>query len=151
MASKADFADAEWHSLEKGVSDVAILVAVAESSVFDWIKESTVLARHLGEVRKNSASQLVRDLASLRVAGISLGVTPSEVEKRAFDALRAAQAVLQAKAPDEIPAYNAFVVGVAECVAQAVSGVAPFERAAIQKVKATLESTPKKRSRKARR
>jgi hypothetical protein len=150
MVGKADFPDADWHTLEQGVSDVALLVAVADSSVFDWIKESTVLARHLGEVRNHSPSQLVRDLASLRVAGVSLGAKPHEVEKRAFEALRNAHAVLQVKAPDEIAAYNAFVVGVAECVAEAVSGVAPFERAAILKVKATLESAPKKRARRTR-
>jgi hypothetical protein len=54
--------------------------------------------------------------------------------------LRSAQATLRAKAPDEFPAYSAFVVDVAESVANAVSGVAPAESTAIDKIKGALES-----------
>jgi hypothetical protein len=139
MAVKADFTEAEWQTLEKGVTGAGMLVAVADASFFDTFKEMGALARHLAEARQKSASLLVRDLAATRGSGFSRGSSPQEVETGTLAALHSALQTLQQKAPDEIPAYKGFVVGVAESVANAVSGVAPSESAAIDKIKGALE------------
>ena len=70
-----------------------------------------------------------------------MGTSAQELETGTLDAIRSAEAILQAKAPDEIPAYSALVLGVAESVAKAVSGVAPSENAAIDKIKTALPPT----------
>jgi hypothetical protein len=140
MAVKADFTEAEWQTLAKGATGAGMFVATADASFFDSFKEAGALAGHLGEARQKSTSLLVRDLAATRASGFGVGTSPQELETSTLTALRSAVETLRAKAPDEIPAYKAFVVGVAESVANAVSGVAPSENAAIDKIKGALET-----------
>jgi hypothetical protein len=140
MAGKADFTEAEWQTLEKGVRGAAMLVAVADRSFFDSFKEAGAMAKHIADAHQKSSSQLVRDLAASGGKGFGVGTSPQELESGALDALRSAVSTLQAKAPDETSQYSAFVLGVAESVAGAVSGVAPSESAAIEKIKAALQT-----------
>jgi hypothetical protein len=140
MAVKADFTEAEWQTLAKGVTGAGMLVATADANFFDSFKEAGALAGHLGEARQKSTSLLVRDLAATRASGFGIGTSPQELETSTLTALRSAVETLQAKAPDEIPAYREFVVGVAESVANSVSGVVPSENAAIDKIKGALET-----------
>jgi hypothetical protein len=138
MVGKADFTAAEWDTLEKGVTGAAMLVSVADPGFFDSFKEVGVLGSHLSEARQKSSSQLVRELAAARTSGFGVGTSPQELETGTLTALHSAMETLQAKAPDETTAYSAFVVEVATSVAQAVSGVAPAESAAIDKIKGAL-------------
>jgi hypothetical protein len=46
-------------------------------------------------------------------------MTAAEVEGPALEALRAAAAIVQAKAPDDAPAFRDFVIGLAEIAAGA--------------------------------
>lgn len=140
MAVKADFTEAEWQTLEKGVTGAGLLVATADASFFDSFKETGAMAAYLAEARQKSASLLVRDLAATRTTGFGLGTSSGELQAGTVTALRTAVETLQAKAPDEVSAYKAFVVGVAESVARAVSGIAPAENAAIEQIKGALES-----------
>jgi hypothetical protein len=64
-----------------------------------------------------------------------------ELETGMLEPLRSALAPLQAKAPDDAAAYGDLVVGVADAVAKAVSGVAPSETAAIDKIKSAPQTT----------
>jgi hypothetical protein len=141
MAVRADFTEDEWQTLEKGVTGAGMLVAAADANFFDTFKEVGALAAHLGEARQKSTSLLVRDLANTRATGFGVGTSPQELETGTLTALRSAVGTLQVKAPDEVAAYKAFVVGVAESVAKAVSGVAPSESAAIDKIKGALETS----------
>jgi len=140
MASKADFTEAEWQTLEKGVTGAAMFVSLADPSFFDSFKEVGALTSHLNDARQKSTSQLIRDLASTRARGFGLGTSPQELETGTLEALRSALATLQAKAPDEVPTYSAFVIDVSESVAKAVSGESPAEGAAIDKIKGALQA-----------
>jgi hypothetical protein len=140
LAVKADFTEAEWQTLEKGVTGAGMVVALADASFLDTFKEAGALTGYLGEARQKSSSLLVRDLAaSARGSGFSARTSSQQLETETLDALRSAVAILQAKAPDETAAYSAFVLEVADAVANAVSGVAPAENAAIEKVKGALQ------------
>ena len=123
MAGKADFTEAEWQTLEKGVTGAGMLVSLADPSFFDSFKEVGALAGHLNQARQKSSSQLVRDLAATHTGGFGVRTSPQELESQTLDALRSALATLQTKAPDETSGYSEFVLGVAESVAKAVSGV----------------------------
>jgi len=139
MAGKADFTEAEWQTLEKSVTGSAMLVSLADSSVFDTFKEAGAMAGYLNAARQKSDSQLVREVAATHNRGFGMGTSPQELETGTLDALRSSLATLQTKAPDEIPAYQAFVLELAETVAKAVSGVAPAETAAIEKIRAVVQ------------
>jgi hypothetical protein len=138
MASKADFTEAEWQTLEKGLIGAAMLVATADASFFDTFKEMGTLASHMAEARQKSTSQLVRDLGATHTTGFGMGTSPTDLEAGTLEALRSALALLDSKAADESQAYSAFVMELSESVAQAVSGVSASENTALEKIKGAL-------------
>jgi len=142
MASKTDFTEAEWQTLEKGLIGAAMLVATADASFFDSFKEMGALAGHMSEARQKSSSQLVRDLGAAHTTGFGLGTAPADLEAGTLEALRSALALLHSKAPDESEAYSTFVVELADSVAQAVSGVSASENTALEKIKGALVDAP---------
>lgn len=138
MAGKADFTEQEWEAMHKGVSGAGLLVSVSDPGFFDTFKEAGALAKHLAGARKNSSSVLVRELADTRGTGFGLRSSPAELETETLEALRAAVAALQTKAPQEVEAYRTFVVEVAESVAGAAEGGGDAERAALDRIKSAL-------------
>jgi hypothetical protein len=137
MAGKADFTEQEWEKLRKGATGAGLLVSVSDRGFFDSLKEASSFAHYLVDARE-SESQLVRDLASEHGTGFGAIATPSEVQGAADDALQAAVATLRAKAPDELDAYRAFVVALAETVGKAAKGGDEAEAATIERIKAAL-------------
>ena len=140
MAGKVDFTEEEWETLKKGVTGAGLLVSVSDKGFFDTIKEAGALAKHLSEAREGHASQVVRELGQVRGSGFGLTDSATEVEQETIEALGSAMSILQAKAPDEVDEYGSFVIDVAESVADAAKGVGPGETAAIEKIRAALDS-----------
>jgi hypothetical protein len=139
MATKADFTEQEWEQLRKGVTGAGLFVSLADRSFFDTFKEAGALAKHLGEARRDSQSQLLRELAETRGSGFGLSAKPDEIESGTLDALRSAVATLEQKAPDEVDAYKAFVVEVARSVSEAAGGGDQSESEAITKIQGVLQ------------
>lgn len=139
MVGKADFTEAEWQTLERGITGAGMLVSLADAGLFDSFKEAGALAGHLSEAHQKSSSQLIRELAATHSRGFGMGTSPQELETGTLEALRSAQTILQAKAPADASAYNELVLGVAESVATAVSGVTPAENAALDKIRGALQ------------
>ena len=117
-----------------------MLVSITDRDFTDTFGEAGALAKYLGEMREESGSELIRELASTHGSGFGLTASPQKVEEETLASLRSATATLASKAPDEVDAYRQLVVGVAERVAEAKSGVAASETAAIEKIKQALES-----------
>jgi hypothetical protein len=135
MATKADFTEDEWKTLQKGVTGAGLLVSVSDRDFTDTFGEAGALAKYLGEQRQSSDSALIRDLASVHGSGFGLTASAEKVEGETLDSLRSAISTLQAKAPDEVDAYRQVVLGVADHVANAKGGLAPSEEAALGKIK----------------
>jgi hypothetical protein len=142
MAGKAEFTEQEWETLHKGVTGAGLLVSVSDRSFFDSFKEAGALAKHLAGARKDSSSQLVRELAETRGTGFGVTDSPAEIESETLDALRSAVATLESKAPDEVEAYKSFVLDVAQSVAQAAEGGSEVEGAVVGKVRSALAGAP---------
>ena len=138
MAGKADFTEQEWETLHKGVTGAGLLVSVSDRSFFDSFKEAGALAKHLAGAPKDSASQLVRELAETRGTGFGVTSSPTEVESETLEALRSAIATLESKTPDEVEAYKSFVLDVAQSVAEAAEGGSDAERAVVEKIRSAL-------------
>ena len=138
MATKADFTEAEWDNLHKGATGSGMLVSLSDRGFTDTFKESSALAKHLAAARTNSTSLLVRDIAATHGTGFGVTSKPAAVESGTMDALRASVATLQAKAPDELEAYRAFVLELAEAVSAAAKGGDEAEAAAIAKIREAL-------------
>ncbi len=138
MAGKADFTEEEWDQLRKGATAAGLLVSVSDRSFLDSFKEASSFAKYLMGSRDDD-SQLVRELASEHGTGFGAVATPSEVNEGADESLRDAVATLRAKAPDELDAYRAFVLELAETVSKAAKGGDEAEAAAIERIETALE------------
>jgi hypothetical protein len=140
MATKSDFTEREWDTLQKGVTGAGFLVAVADRGFFDSFKEARALANHLQEARKANDSELVKELAEVKGTGFGLTDSADEIEAETTEALRSAMSTLARKASDEVDAYRDFVLGVAQSVAAAAADVAAAETGAIEKIRTALQT-----------
>ena len=138
MAGKADFTEEEWEQLRKGATGAGLLVSASDRSFFDSFKEAGSLAKHLAGGRSGD-SQLVRELAGERSTGFGARSSQEELESGTFEALRSSVATLQQKAPDELDAYRAFVLEVADRVGRAAGGGEEAEAATLDKIKQALD------------
>ena len=138
VATKTDFTDEEWGSLQKGVTGAGLLVSLSDRGFFDSFKEAGSLAKHLTQARQGSSSALVRELAEMHGTGFGLVASPDTLERDTLEALRNAKATLEAKAPDELDSYRQFVVEVARSVGEAAGGGETAEAAAVDKVESAL-------------
>lgn len=142
MAGKADFTEQEWETMHKGVAGAGLLVSISDRGFFDSFKEAGALAKHLAEARRDGTNQLVQELAETRGTGFGITSSPDDVETQTLADLRAATATLQSKAPDDLAAYRAFVLDVAQSVADAAGGGETAEAAALAKIRSALDSPP---------
>ena len=138
MAGKADFTEQEWETVHKGVTGAGLLVSVSDRSFFDSFKEAGALAKHLAGARKDSSSQLVRELAETRGMGFGVTSSPTEIESETLEALRSAVQTIESKAPDEAEAYKSFVLDVTQSVAEAAEGGSEAEGPVVEKVRSAL-------------
>ena len=138
MATKADFTEDEWETMSKGVTGAGMLVSIGDRDFTDTFGEVAALTKRLSEERKESQSELIRELATGRPKGFGLTASSQEVEAKTLEALRSATAILAAKAPEEAAAYRQLVLDVAESVASAKGGVKPGETDATEKIKDAL-------------
>jgi hypothetical protein len=139
VATKADFTEGEWKTLQEGITGAGMLVATSEPGFFDTFKEANAMAKHLSDAHRRSDNELVREVASGRERPFGLTASPAEVEKGTVDSLHAAVAALSAKAPDDLPAYRQLVLDVAESVAEAAKGVGADETQALEVIRSALE------------
>ena len=139
MATKADFTENEWKTMQKGLTGAGMLVSVSDADFTDSFGEAGALAKRLGKENQENASPLMRELAHAHGTGFGMTASQEEVETGTMEALHSATAILGAKAPDEVDAYRQLVLDVAEAVAEAKGGgVAPDEAAAIDRIKEAL-------------
>ena len=138
MATKADFSEDEWKTMQKGVTGAGMLVSVSDRDFTDSFGEASALAKYLGRQREGDASELMRELATAKGTGFGFTDSPQEVETETLDALRSSVATLAAKASDEMDAYRELVLGIAAFVAEAKGGVTDVEAATIAKLEDAL-------------
>ncbi len=126
--------------MESGVTGAGVYVSLVDRSFFDTFKEANALAHHLREAHDRSDSELIRELAKSHDRPFGVTASPQEVEDSTVAALQAAVAAFQAKSPDDLPAYRALVLDVAESVAAAAKGVSTQENQALDRIRAALGS-----------
>jgi hypothetical protein len=141
MATKADFTDEEWKAMQEGITGAGLYVALVDRGFFDSFKEANALAHHLREAHEHSDSVLIRDLATGHERPFGATSSPDEVEQSTVATIKQAVSVLEAKSPEDLPAYRQLVLEVAQSVAEAAKGVSPQENEALDHVRAALGSS----------
>ena len=130
--------ETEIETLRKGAAGAGMLVAVSDKSFFDSFKEAGAMAQHMAAAKRDSQSEVVRQVAEGGGTGFGLTDSPEEVEAGTLEALRSAKELLQAKAPAEVDAYRSFVIELVRTVSSAAGGGDEVEAAAIARVEAAL-------------
>ena len=97
MATKSDFTEEEWETLQKGATGAGFWMTIADRGFFDTFKESAEMAKHLAGARQNSDSTLVRDLGDTQGTGFGWRSSPEEIAGETIAALQDAQQILEAK------------------------------------------------------
>ena len=138
MSPKVTFTNEEWQALQKGVTGAGLLVSVSDRGFFDSFKEAASMAKELVEARRDTESEVVREIAQMGGTGFGLTSPPAEVETETLEALRSSIATLQAKAPHEVDAYRQFVIEVAETVAGAAGGGEAAESGALDQIRTAV-------------
>jgi hypothetical protein len=138
MATRADFTDEEWKAMQEGLTGAGMFVALADRGFFDSFKEANALAHHLREAHEHSDSVLIRDVATGHDRPFGMSASPEEIEQITVATLEQAVSVLEAKSPEDLPAYRQLVLDVAESVAAAAKGVSPQENEALDRIRAAL-------------
>jgi hypothetical protein len=128
----------EIEMLRKGAMGAGLLVSVSDRKFFDTFKEAGTLAKHVAAARADSQSPVIRQVAEGHKTGFGATTPPAEIESGTLEALRSSVSLLQAKAPDELEAYRAFVLDLAKSVAAAAPGGDEAESGAITKIEAAL-------------
>jgi hypothetical protein len=138
MATRADFTDEEWKAMQEGIAGAGMFVALVDRGFFDSFKEANALAHHLKEAHEHNDSVLIRDLAAGHDRPFGMTSSPEEVEQSTVATLQQAVSVLEAKSPEDLPAYRQVVLDVAQSVAKAAKGVSPQESQALDRIRAAL-------------
>jgi len=138
MATRADFTDEEWTAMQEGIAGAGMFVALVDRGFFDSFKEASALASHLREAQQHSDSVLIRDLATGKDRPFGMSDSPQEIEQKTVATLKQAVAVLEAKSPEDLPAYRQLIMDVAQSVAEAAKGVSQQENQALDSIRAAL-------------
>jgi hypothetical protein len=138
MATKADFTADEWDNLHTGVTGAGMLVSLSDRDLSDSFGESTAMAKYLAGQVTAGPTQLMREIAGVHGTGFGFTASPEKVRARTMEALASSITTLSAKAPDEIDAYRALVLGIAQAVAEAKGGVTPVETSMIEEIGKTV-------------
>jgi hypothetical protein len=142
VAAKTDFSPEEWKLLVEGPTIAGMIVLTSAGG--GTFKETFALARAYADARKqHGASQLLDELVAEKPGfdRHQFGST-QELHDEGLQHIGQTAQLLRAKAPDELPAYREFVLGVAAKVAAAHKEggqeVSPPEQAALDEIRAQL-------------
>lgn len=120
MTGKADFTEAEWDTVLHGPTTAGLIVITAQRG--GTFRETFAITKMYAEAHKQPGqSELVDEIVSARPAlDHTRYHSPQELKDAGLGHLRDAMALLAQKATaGEIDAYRAFVVALAERVANA--------------------------------
>lgn len=137
MATRSDFTAEEWTTLKVGLLGAGMSVSVSDGGIISSFKEAAAVSRTLqasvaqgglvGELANMSADRPSKEELGGRNVGVAV-----------IAALQSANAILAAKAPDQLPDYQMAVVELAVAAAEASKGIKPGEAATIEAIKAAV-------------
>lgn len=140
MATNADYTADEWQILQWAVSDTMAYLSMADPGLWDSFKEAAGAARYIAEQKTESENFLVRELATDLRTKRDRDVTsnPSDVSGEVVARIGEAVALVAEKDESDLPAFRAFILGLAEATAQAADGIGRNEADAIEKLTVAL-------------
>jgi hypothetical protein len=146
MTGKTAFSEEEWQAILEGPSTAGMTVLMAEHG--GSFRETYAMAKAYAEARQHHGeSELLDEIVSAKPEFDRHRYPSQEVlESQGPERLREAVSALESKAtPQEVESYRAFVLALAQRVAEAHKehgqSVSPAEQAALDRIAGTLGST----------
>lgn len=141
MTTKADFTPEEWELVREGPPTAGLVALTAEGG--GTFRESWAMAKAYTEARKAHGESELLDALVAEKPAQKRYKSSEELQGQGLGRLGEAVALLEQKAtPEESEAYRKFALDVAQRVAEAHKEngqqVSDSERAAIEKIEATL-------------
>jgi hypothetical protein len=145
MTGRADFSEQEWELLCEGPAAAGMVALTASTG--GSFRESWVLAKSYAEAREQHGENELLDALVAEEPSVKPYSSPEELEQQGLDRLSEAVRLLEQRATrGEVHGYKHFTLDVAASVAEAhreeIAGVTPEERAAIEKIAASLNPPP---------
>lgn len=140
MATKDAFTAEEWQALQMASTDTIMYLSLVDPGFWDSFKEVGHAGRFVASQVSEAPSLLIRDLAHDARAKYDKEdkPNPSNLETPTLAHVTAAVAIVAEKAPEDLAAFKAFILGLADSIAEAANGVSGVETGAIEKIKAAL-------------
>jgi hypothetical protein len=151
MTDRSFFSDDEWTALTEAPLHVTTaVVAVAEHGPISVIKEASASAKLLAQPGdRGAATELIAAIAhdahsheARHAAKGDRGASLEEVVDNAVDALAPAAAAMAKLPIEEQVEVRAWLIDLANAVADAAKGTNPHEEQAIERVKVALGAPP---------
>jgi hypothetical protein len=144
MTAKSDFTPEEWELVREGPATAGMAVLMSDKG--GTFRETWAMAKEYAEARKKHGESALLDALVGEKPDVKRYGSPEELDEVGLGRLRQAVALLEQKAtPEEVEGYKRFALAVAEHVAEAhkeeSGAVSDAERAAIDKIQASLEPT----------
>jgi hypothetical protein len=147
MTDKSAFTESEWHALtDAPLLVTAAIFVVGEHGPLSMMKEASASARTITKPgERGVANELIGQIvaeANTKEARAEMkehrGPTPQAAVESVLHDLEPAAAALKKLPPDEASQVAAWLVAIAEAVAQSAKTVNPDEQATIEKLAALL-------------
>lgn len=138
MATRADFSDDEWKTLQRGLTGAGMLVSMSDRDLSDSFGEAGAMGKYLSGQQMAGSSELIRAIAKTKGTGFGLGTPPDKLLTETLAALRSSVELLGAKAPEEVEGYRALVLGLSGAVAEAKHGTSAVEAQAEDRIREAL-------------
>jgi hypothetical protein len=141
MTGKADFSEKEWELLCEGPATAGMVALTASAG--GSFRETWALAKSYAEAREQHGENELLDALVAESPSVKRYDSSEELEEQGLDRLSEAVRVVELKATrGEVHGYKHFTLDVAANVAEAhreeIASVTPEERAAIEKIAASL-------------
>ena len=140
MATRQDFTDDEFATLQRGLTGSGMLVSLSDRDFSDSFGEASAISKYLAGQQAAAPTALTREIAKAKGTGFGLTTSPDKVVNGTLEALQASIALLTTKAPDEVEPYRALVLGIAAVAAEAKSDTSPVEAQATDRIREALGS-----------
>ena len=140
MATKDSFTAEEWQALQMASTDTIMYLSLVDPGFWDSFKEVGHAGRFVASQASDAPSLLIRDLAHDARAKYDKGDKPNaaNLETPTLEHVTAAVAIVAEKAPEDLDAFKAFILGLADSIAEAAKGVSGPEAQALAKLEAAL-------------
>ena len=138
MATRQDFTDEEWATLQKGLGGSGALVSVSDRDFTDTFGEASALAKYLAGQQVAVDQRADARAGEVTWNGFRPDDEPRQMRTETLAALSSAVGTLGAKAPDDLGPYRELVLGLAQAVADAKGGETPVETAMIASIREAL-------------